>query len=82
MNWKLAHSKEGRSSESALEKGGKGKELSSSQTSVNKWLETQEGWQWVDDKPLLEKGQVVAHKAHLLSQWATAKVKQHWKIEK
>jgi hypothetical protein len=36
----------------------------------------------VGDKPLPEVGQVADHKAHLLSQWATPKVKQFCKIEK
>jgi hypothetical protein len=33
-----------------------------------KRLERQKGLQWVDDKLLLEIGQIVVHKAHLLSQ--------------
>jgi hypothetical protein len=36
----------------------------------------------VGDKLLLKIGQVVVQKAHLLSQWATSKVKQPCKIEK
>jgi hypothetical protein len=36
----------------------------------------------VGDKPLSEIGQVVVHKTHLLSQWATSKVKWQCKIKK
>jgi hypothetical protein len=45
-------------------------------------LERQKGWQQAGDKPLSEIEQVAVHKAHLLSQWATCKVKWHCKIEK
>jgi hypothetical protein len=45
-------------------------------------LERQECWQQLGDKLLPEIGQVVDHKAHLLSQWATPKVKHLCKIEK
>jgi hypothetical protein len=45
-------------------------------------LERQKGQQWAGDKPLPKIGQVEVHKAHLLSQWATSKVKWHCKIEK
>jgi hypothetical protein len=40
------------------------------------------GRQWVGDKLLPEIWQIVDHKSHLLSQWATSKVKQCCKIEK
>jgi hypothetical protein len=36
----------------------------------------------VGDKLLLKTGQIEVNKAHLFSQWATSKVKWHWKIEK
>jgi hypothetical protein len=62
--------------------GVRGKKLISPQTSVNKWLERQEGWWRVGDKPLPEIGQVLVYRAHLLSQWATFKVQQYWKTEK
>jgi hypothetical protein len=45
-------------------------------------LKRQKGWQRAGDKPLPEIGQIAVHKAHLLSHWATFKVKQHFKIEK
>jgi hypothetical protein len=50
--------------------------------SLAKRTRTQKGLQWASDKPLPETGQVAVHKAHLPSQWATPKVKQHCKIEK
>jgi hypothetical protein len=61
---------------------GEGKELISVQILSKQSLERQKGRQQVGDKPLPEIGQVVVHKAHLLSQKATSKVNQHCKIEK
>jgi hypothetical protein len=61
---------------------GKSKELISMQTFSKQSLESQKGQQQVGDKPLPEIGQVAAHKAHLLSQRTTCKVKKHCKIEK
>jgi hypothetical protein len=61
---------------------GRGKDLISMGTFSKQRLEKQKGQQWVGDKPLPEIGQIEVHKAHLLSQWATSKVKQHCKIEK
>jgi hypothetical protein len=40
------------------------------------------GQQKVGDKPLFKIRQMEVHKAHLLSQGATSKVKQHCKVEK
>jgi hypothetical protein len=45
-------------------------------------LERQKGQEQACDQPLSEIRQVAVHKAHLLSQWAIHKVKQHSKIEK
>jgi hypothetical protein len=67
---------------STPEKGGKGKELISVWTSSKQRLERQKGHQRVGDKLLPEIEQVAVHKTHLLSQWATSKVKWHCKIEK
>jgi hypothetical protein len=36
----------------------------------------------VGDKPLPEAGKIVDYRAHLLSQGAASKVKEHCKIEK
>jgi hypothetical protein len=47
---------------------GRSKELSSVGTFSKQKLERQKGQQWVGDKPLPEIGQIVVHKAHLLSQ--------------
>jgi uncharacterized protein YqcC (DUF446 family) len=68
-----------RVAKSALEKMGRGNELISTQPFSRQSLERQKGWQWVGDKLLPELGQVVVHKAHLLSQWA---IKQYCKTEK
>jgi hypothetical protein len=43
-------------------------ELISAQTLSKQKLERQKGQQWAGDKLLPEIGQVVVHKAHLLSQ--------------
>jgi hypothetical protein len=48
--------------------GERGKELISTRTFNKQKLERQKGLQWASDKPLPEIGQVVVHKAHLLSQ--------------
>jgi hypothetical protein len=61
-------------------KEGRSKELISRQTFSKQRLERQEGQQWAGDKPLPEIRQVSLHKAHLLSQRATSKVKQQCKI--
>jgi hypothetical protein len=47
---------------------GEGKELISMGTFSKQRLERQKGQQRANDKPLPEIGQVVFHKAHLLSQ--------------
>jgi hypothetical protein len=52
---------------STPEKLGRGKELISTGTFSKQRLERQKGWQWEGDKPLPEIGQMVVHKAHLLS---------------
>jgi hypothetical protein len=52
------------------------------QTFSKQRLERQKGWQLAGDKPLPEIEQVAVHKDHLLSQWATSKIKEHCKIEK
>jgi hypothetical protein len=44
-------------------------------------LERQEGQEWASDKPLPEAGQVVDHRAHLLSQKAAPKVKLPRKLK-
>jgi hypothetical protein len=62
--------------------GGQGKELISVQTFSKQRLERQKGWLQVGDKLLPEIGQIAVHKAHLLSQWATSKVKRCCKMEK
>jgi hypothetical protein len=67
--------------ETTLEKGGRARSWSPTNFH-NQKLERQEGWKWTSDKLLPEIGQVAVHKVHLLSQWATSKVKQHCKIEK
>jgi hypothetical protein len=61
---------------------GRGRELISMQTFSKQRLERQKGWQRAGDKMLPEIGQVVVHKTHLMSQWATSKVKWCCKIEK
>jgi hypothetical protein len=61
---------------------GEGKVLIFAQTYSKQRLKSQKGWQWAGDKPLPEIEQVVVHKAHLLSHWATSKVKRCYKIEK
>jgi hypothetical protein len=45
-------------------------------------LERQKGQQQMSDKLLPEIGQISVHRAHLLSQGAASKVKEHCKIEK
>jgi hypothetical protein len=63
-------------------KGLRGKELISEGIFSKQRLERQKGWHQTGDKLLPEIGQVVVHKAHFLSQWATSKVKWCCKIEK
>jgi hypothetical protein len=52
------------------------------QTFSKQRLEGQKCQQRAGDKPLCEIEQIAVHKVHLLSQWATSKVKQCGKIEK
>jgi hypothetical protein len=80
MNWTLAHSTKGELLKMHWRRG-KGQGANLHELSVNKQLESQEGQQWVGDKPLLEARQVADHKGHLLSQWATPKVKWLCKTE-
>jgi hypothetical protein len=76
------HSAEGSRCTKHTGEGGRKKELISMQTFSKQRLEMQKGWQWVGDKLLPEIGQIVFHKDHLLSPWATHKVKWCCKIEK
>jgi hypothetical protein len=62
--------------------GGSGKELISVQTFSKQKLERQKGQKQACDKLMFEMGQLAVHKAHLLSQQTTSKVKWHCKIEK
>jgi hypothetical protein len=62
--------------------GGRCKELISVGTFSKQRLQRQKGSEQVGDKPLPEIGQIEVHKAHVLNQWATSKVKQLCKIEK
>jgi hypothetical protein len=80
-NWKLTHSR-GPELPKAHHRSGESKVLISAQTYSKKRLKSQKGWQRAGDKPRPEIGQGAVHKAHLLSQWVTSKVKQHCKIEK
>jgi hypothetical protein len=78
-NW---HTAEGMGCCKHTREAGESKELISMQTFSKQRLERQKGWQQEGDKLLPEIGQVAIHKDHLLSQWATSKVKWHCKIEK
>jgi hypothetical protein len=78
---KTSTQQKGQESESAPEKEGETRSWSPLIISKQK-LERQKGQQQAGDKPLPEAGQVVDHKAHFLSQWATSKVKWLCKIEK
>jgi hypothetical protein len=49
---------------------------------VNKHNKGSKGWQQVGNKPLPEAGQVVDHRANLLSQRAASKTKLPHKTEK
>jgi hypothetical protein len=66
---------------SAPEKEGRARSWSPCELSVNKgWRDRRANSRQVTSHCLI--GQVVVHKTHLLSQWATSKVRQHCKIEK
>jgi hypothetical protein len=76
------HTAEGRRCWKCTGEGGRSKELISTWTLSKQRLERQKGQQQAGNKPLSEIGQVAVHKAQLLSQWGTYKVKWHCKIEK
>jgi hypothetical protein len=61
------HAAEGVGCSKCTREGVRSKELICTQTYSKQSLERQTGQQWVGGKPLPEIGQIVIHKAHLLS---------------
>jgi hypothetical protein len=76
------HTAEGAGCCNCTREGGRSKDLISTWTFNKQRPERQEGQQWTGDKPLPKIEQVAVHKTHILSQWATLKIKQHCKNEK